>query len=123
VAALAALATDACVWGDRCTRVRTLFFGTPGIALPALRALAATTEVVGVVCQPDRPKGRGLELAEPPVKVAARALGIEVHQPIKVKTGNLDEWVRDHHVDVAVVLAYGRILPASVLAAARRGGL
>jgi methionyl-tRNA formyltransferase len=101
--------------------VRTLFFGTPDIAIPALQALSQTTELVGVVCQPDRPKGRGLELAEPPVKVAARALGVEVHQPVKVKTGNLDEWIRARAPDVAVVLAYGRILPSAVLAAPRRG--
>jgi methionyl-tRNA formyltransferase len=101
--------------------VRTLFFGTPEIALPALKALAETTELVGVVCQPDRPKGRGLELSEPPVKVAARALGIEAYQPVKVKTGNLDEWIRERDVDVAVVLAYGRILPAKVLTAPRHG--
>jgi methionyl-tRNA formyltransferase len=101
--------------------VRTVFFGTPEIALPALRALAETTELVGVVCQPDRPKGRGLALGEPPVKAAARALGIEVHQPVKVKTGNLDEWLAEQNADVAVVLAYGRILPAKVLGAPRRG--
>jgi len=101
--------------------VRTLFFGTPEIAVPALKALAETTDVAAVVCQPDRPAGRGLELTEPAVKRAARSLGIEVHQPVKVKTGNLDEWVRAKAPDVAVVLAYGRILPSSVLAAPRRG--
>jgi methionyl-tRNA formyltransferase len=101
--------------------VRTVFFGTPDIAVPALRALAEVTEVVGVVCQPDRPRGRGLELAEPAVKIAARELGLEVHQPVKVKTGNLDEWVRAQHADLGVVLAYGRILPQAVLDAPRLG--
>jgi methionyl-tRNA formyltransferase len=101
--------------------VRTVFFGTPGIAVPALRALAASTELVGVVCQPDRPSGRGLELHEPEVKQAARELGVEVHQPVKVKTGNLDTWLREREPDVAVVLAYGRILPPAVLSAPRRG--
>jgi methionyl-tRNA formyltransferase len=60
-------------------------------------------------------------VAEPPVKVAARALGIDAHQPVKVKTGNLDEWMKALEPDVAVVLAYGRILPAKVLAAPRHG--
>ncbi|HEX4336001.1 MAG TPA: methionyl-tRNA formyltransferase [Polyangiaceae bacterium] len=101
--------------------MRTIFFGTPDIAVPALQALAETTELVGVVCQPDRPKGRGLELAEPAVKVAARALGLEAHQPVKVKTGNLDEWIAEKGADVAVVLAYGRILPPKVLAAPKHG--
>lgn len=101
--------------------MRTVFFGTPAIALPALRALAETTELVAVVCQPDRPAGRGLALAEPAVKQAARELGIEVHQPVKVKTGNLHEWLAERRADVAVVLAYGRILPKAVLDAPGRG--
>jgi methionyl-tRNA formyltransferase len=101
--------------------VRTVFFGTPDIAVPALRALAASTDLVGVVCQPDRPAGRGLEISEPAVKRVARELGVEVHQPVKVKTGTLDEWLRDRKPDVAVVLAYGRILPDAVLLAPKRG--
>jgi methionyl-tRNA formyltransferase len=101
--------------------VRTIFLGTPEIAVPALQALAANTELVGVVCQPDRPQGRGLAVTEPPVKVAARALGIDAHQPVKVKTGNLDEWMAALQPDVAVVLAYGRILPSKVLAAPKHG--
>jgi methionyl-tRNA formyltransferase len=101
--------------------VRAVFFGTPPIAVPALRALAEVAEIVGVVCQPDRPKGRGLQLQAPAVKIAALELGFPVHQPVKVKTGNLDEWLRERSPDVALVLAYGRILPAPVLSAPRRG--
>ena len=78
---------------------RSVFFGTPEIAVPALRALADTSELVGVVCQPDRPKGRGLEVQEPAVKRAARELGVDVHQPLKVKTGNLDEWLRERSIE------------------------
>jgi methionyl-tRNA formyltransferase len=101
--------------------MRTVFFGTPAIALPALRELARTTELVAVVCQPDRPAGRGLELRPPPVKLLGQELGVEVHQPVKVKTGNLDAWLGERRVDLAVVLAYGRILPPAVLAAPRLG--
>jgi methionyl-tRNA formyltransferase len=101
--------------------MRAVFFGTPAIAVPALRALTEVAEVVGVVCQPDRPAGRGLNLQPPAVKVAALELGFEVHQPLKVKTGNLDEWLRERRLDVALVMAYGRILPPAVLAAPRRG--
>lgn len=101
--------------------MRTVFFGTPEIAVPALQALARTTELVGVVCQPDRPAGRGLELTEPAVKRAARELGIDAHQPVKVKTGELAAWLAAKSADVAVVLAYGRILPKGVLDAPRRG--
>ena len=89
--------------------------------MPALRALAEVAEIVGVVCQPDRPAGRGLTVNPPAVKVAALELGFDVHQPVKVKTGNLDEWLRDRRADVALVMAYGRILPTAVLAAPRRG--
>jgi methionyl-tRNA formyltransferase len=98
-----------------------VFFGTPAIAVPALRALAEVAEIVGVVCQPDRPAGRGLNLQPPAVKLAALELGFEVHQPVKVKTGTLDEWLRERTPDVALVMAYGRILPSAVLAAPRRG--
>jgi methionyl-tRNA formyltransferase len=101
--------------------VRTVFFGTPEIAVPALQALAKTTDLAGVVCQPDRPAGRGMELTEPAVKRAARELGIDAHQPVKVKTGELARWLESKNADVAVVLAYGRILPKGVLDAPRRG--
>jgi len=101
--------------------MRTVFFGTPELAVKALRALAEITNLVGVVCQPDRPAGRGLKLREPAVKVAARELGLAAHQPVKVKTGSLDEWLLERNTDVAVVMAYGRILPPRVLAAPKRG--
>jgi methionyl-tRNA formyltransferase len=101
--------------------MRAVFFGTPEIAVPALRALAETAELVGVVCQPDRPSGRGLELRAPPVKLAARELGIEAYQPLKIRSGELGAWLRERAPDVAVVLAYGRILPKPVLDAPRRG--
>src|SRR5579859_3263192 len=80
--------------------MRAVFFGTPAIAVPALRALAEVAEIVGLVSQPDRPAGRGLNLQPPAVKVAALELGFEVHQPVKVKTGNLDEWLRERATDV-----------------------
>lgn len=101
--------------------MRSLFFGTPEIAVPALEALTEISTVAGVVCQPDRPAGRGLELRAPPVKQRALELGLDVHQPRKVKTGNLDEWIRDRKVEVALVMAYGRIIPPKVLAAPSRG--
>jgi methionyl-tRNA formyltransferase len=104
-------------------RVRAIFFGTPAIAVPSLHALADVAEIVGVVSQPDRPSGRGLETHPTPVKAAALALGVEVHQPLKVRTGELSAWMRERRADVAVVLAYGRILPRDVLDAPRAGCL
>jgi methionyl-tRNA formyltransferase len=102
-------------------RARTLFFGTPEIAVPALRALAETTDVVGLVAQPDRPSGRGLAVQPVPTKVLALELGIPVHQPTKVKTPDFAQWVRDQDAEIAVVMAYGRILPLGVLSAPRLG--
>jgi methionyl-tRNA formyltransferase len=101
--------------------VRALFFGTPAIAVPALSTLAEIADVVGVVCQPDRPAGRGLELKAPPVKVRALELGLDVAQPSKIRTDEFAAWVRDKAADVALVIAYGRILPKAVLEGPRRG--
>jgi len=103
--------------------MRSVFFGTPAIAVPALEALHATSTLVGVVCQPDRPKGRGLKLQAPEVKHAAQRLGVPVFQPQKVRTGELSQWLHEQRPDVALVLAYGRILPAGVLGAPRHGCL
>jgi methionyl-tRNA formyltransferase len=101
--------------------VRAIFFGTPAIAVPALSALAEIAEIAGVVCQPDRPAGRGLELKPPPVKLRADELGVPVLQPAKIRTPEFAAWVREANADVALVIAYGRILPPAVLEAPRRG--
>jgi methionyl-tRNA formyltransferase len=103
--------------------MRAVFFGTPPIAVPALRALTQVAEVVAVVCQPDRPSGRGLKVTAPAIKEAAVELGLSVHQPTKVRTGELASWLREKNADVALVMAYGRILPADVLGAPRRGAM
>ena len=101
--------------------MRAVFFGTPAIAVPALEALNGLAEVCAVVCQPDRPSGRGLEVKPPPVKARALELGLEVAQPTKIRTPEFAEWLRTRDADVALVLAYGRILPKAVLEAPRRG--
>ena len=100
---------------------RAVFFGTPQFAVPCLEALVEIADVVGVVCQPDRPQGRGLELTAPPVKKRALELGLNVVQPTKLKTGEFAAWLREQKVDVALVVAYGRILPQDVLDAPRLG--
>jgi methionyl-tRNA formyltransferase len=102
-------------------RARVLFYGTPAIAVPTLRALAAAYDVVAVVCQPDAAAGRSHELNAPATKVAALELGIPVHQPAKVRTPEFVQWVRDQRADVAVVIAYGRILIQEVLDAPVHG--
>jgi methionyl-tRNA formyltransferase len=100
---------------------RAVFMGTPQFAVPCLDALVEIAEVTAVVCQPDKPRGRGLELAPPPVKERALELGLDVHQPTKLKTGEFAQWLKDQNADVALVVAYGRILPKDVLAAPRLG--
>ncbi len=101
--------------------MRALFFGTPEFAVPSLGALRDVSEVVGVVCQPDRPAGRGLVLTPPPVKVRATELGLPVVQPTKLRTGDFARWVKAQQADLALVVAYGRILPGDVLASTRLG--
>lgn len=103
--------------------MRAIFFGTPGIAVPALSALVGIAEVALVVCQPDRPQGRGLTLTPPPVKVRAEELGLRVLQPTKIRTPEFAEELRACAADIAIVLAYGRILPRAVLDAPRRGSM
>jgi methionyl-tRNA formyltransferase len=100
---------------------RALFFGTPEFAVASLDALTEVAEVVACVCQPDRPQGRGMVLAPPPVKLRATELGIAVVQPTKLRTGEFGSWVRECRVDVALVVAYGRILPRDVLDGPRLG--
>ena len=96
--------------------MRILFMGTPDFALFSLRALVESgEEIVGVVTQPDKPKGRGYTLMPPPVKVYAQERGIPVFQPEKVKDGSFDETLRELAPDVAVVAAYGKLLPQSML--------
>jgi methionyl-tRNA formyltransferase len=101
--------------------VKAIFFGTPEIAVPVLNALCEVAEVVGVVCQPDRPSGRGMKLNPPAVKIRALELGLSVFQPEKVRDGALATWIRQREADVALVIAYGRILGRDVLDAPRLG--
>lgn len=100
---------------------RAIFFGSPAFAVPCLDAAAEVTDVVAVVTQPDRPAGRGMSLRPPPVKERAAALGIEVLQPVKVRTEEFAATLRRFEADVGVVVAYGRILPSAVLEAPRLG--
>lgn len=96
--------------------MRVLFMGTPDFALFTLRALVESgADVVGAVTQPDKPKGRGYELQPPPVKVYATEKGIPVYQPVTLKNGAFDAELAALAPDVIVVVAYGKILPPSVL--------
>lgn len=98
-----------------------MFFGTPAIAVATLEALTEVGEVVVAVCQPDRPAGRGLRPQICPVKSWANKHGLQVLQPDKLKNGDLAEWISSQNVDVAIVFAYGRIVPPDLLRAPRLG--
>lgn len=104
-------------------RPRTIFFGSPDFAVPALERLATVAELVAVVSQPDRPAGRGQTLSEPAVKRAARRLQPppEVLQPAKIRTPELEAQLRALGADLFVVVAYGRILPQALLDLPRLG--
>ncbi len=95
---------------------RIIFMGTPDFSVPALQGLIdGPDQVVAVVTQPDRPRGRGKKLSPPPVKVTAQAAAIPVLQPTQIKTAEFADELRSYEPDLIVVAAYGRILPASIL--------
>ena len=101
--------------------LRIVFAGTPGFAVPCLRAAADRGEVVAVYTQPDRPAGRGRQPAASPVKVEALARGLPVFQPENFKSAAAREQLRALQPDLLVVVAYGLILPQSVLDIPRLG--
>jgi len=96
--------------------IRTVFMGTPEFALGTLKGLIeAGCHMVGVYTQPDRPSGRGKKLTPPPVKQLAEKTGIPVFQPLKLRQPEAVEQLRELAPDLIVVVAYGQILPKSVL--------
>lgn len=96
--------------------MRVVFMGTPDIAATCLKqVLRDGFDVVGVYTQPDRPKNRGMKLAFSPVKEVALAAGLPVHQPENFRAPETVEQLRQLRPDVIAVVAYGRILPQSVL--------
>jgi methionyl-tRNA formyltransferase len=96
--------------------LRVAFAGTPEFALPALAALLARHSVVGVLTQPDRPRGRGRKLAASPVKSAALASHLPLAQPQTLNSPEARAALLDWHPQVLIVVAYGLILPREVLA-------
>ncbi|MDD2440953.1 MAG: methionyl-tRNA formyltransferase [Eubacteriales bacterium] len=103
---------------------RLVYMGTPDFAVPPLEALLARGDnVVAVVCQPDRPQGRHMALAAPPVKQRAVKAGIPVLQPEKLRDGTFEMALRAFSPDLVVTAAYGRILPPAILAVPAHGCL
>ena len=96
--------------------MRILFMGTPDFALFSLRALVeAGEDVIGVVTQPDKPKGRGYALTPPPVKVYAMEKGLPVYQPNTLRGEDFSTLLNELAPELIVVVAFGKILPANVL--------
>lgn len=102
--------------------LRIVYFGTPEFAVPGLRALIDSRhDVVALVSQPDRPKGRGQKLQPTPTKIVAEAAGVPVLQPARLKDGTFAAALAALRPDLAVVAAYGRIIPDAVLQVPRFG--
>lgn len=103
--------------------MRIVFMGTPEFSVTALQALAAEHEIVAVYSQPPRPAGRGQQLRPSPVQAAAEALGLTVRHPVSLKTPEAQAEFAALNADVAVVVAYGLLLPQAVLDAPKHGCL
>jgi methionyl-tRNA formyltransferase len=104
------------------TPLRIVFFGTPDFAVPTLQALLASSHlVVGVVSQPDRPRGRGQKLEPTPVNAAATSARLPVLQPDRLKTPEFLDAFAGMQPDLGVVAAYGKILASNVIAVPRLG--
>jgi len=102
--------------------MRIVFMGTPEFAVPSLEALLRSDDhVVGVVSQPDRPKGRGQQLVAPPVKLVAEGAGIPVLQPLKIRTSEFLQALSSWQPDLIAVAAYGRILHTPILSLPSKG--
>jgi methionyl-tRNA formyltransferase len=97
--------------------MRIVFCGTPQFAVPTLKALLAQNdiEIAAVITQPDRPRGRGQEVAASPVKQAALAAGLAVHQPEKIRSPDAQKILEQIAPDCIVIIAYGQIIPARLL--------
>lgn len=96
--------------------MRVLYMGTPDFAVPPLKAvIEAGYDVCAVISQPDRPKGRGMKMTQPPVKVVALENNIPVYQPESLKDQALMPILEEYKPDVIAVVAYGKILPEYIL--------
>lgn len=104
--------------------MRIVFMGTPDFASTSLKKLIDERfDVVGVFTQPDKPKGRGMELCASPVKELALENGLPVFQPVKMRDGTALAQIKALEPDILVVVAYGRILPDDILAVPKYGAI
>lgn len=106
----------------RNTNLKIVFMGTPQFALVSLEAiLHEGHEILAVVTQPDKPKGRKYKLTPPPVKIFAKSKNIEVLQPKKIRNGEITSILKGLLPDLIVVCAYGKIIPPDILTLPKYG--
>jgi methionyl-tRNA formyltransferase len=95
--------------------MRAIFMGTPALAIPSLDAAFSVSDLVGVITQPAKRKGRGLKKNDSPIAIRAKELGIETYVPESIRTPAFQDTIRQLEPDIAIVVAYGKILPAELL--------
>jgi methionyl-tRNA formyltransferase len=103
--------------------LRLVFFGTPQFAVPSLERLSREHDIALVVAQPDKPAGRGMKMQAPAIAVKARELGLPLAQPAKIRDAEFLDSIAALNPDAGIVVAYGKILPAALLAIPARGFL
>lgn len=103
--------------------MRLIFCGTPQFAVPTLKHLLGKSdfEVIGVITQPDRPRGRGQHVSVSPVKEVALAARLTMHQPEKIRAPEVQQFLEELAPDVIVIIAYGQIIPARLLPIPKHG--
>src|SRR5260370_16786984 len=103
--------------------MRIVFCGTPSFAVPSLKHLLVQSdfEIVGVITQPDRPRGRGQKVSFSPVKVAALAANVAVHQPEKIRAAESEALLQKLSPDCVVIIPYGHIIPERFLSIPKLG--
>jgi methionyl-tRNA formyltransferase len=103
--------------------MKIVFMGSPDFSVPALQLLHQAHDIVSVYCQPPRPAGRGKADRKGPMHLAAEALGVPVHHPVSLRSEKVQQIYAAHAADIAVIVAYGLILPQTVLDMPRLGCL
>jgi methionyl-tRNA formyltransferase len=103
--------------------MKTIFLGTPVMAVPFLECLVQKTEVQGVITSPDQPSGRGYQVKAPEVKLAAQKLSLPVFQPETLKNSEVAEHIQSFGAEVGIVVAYGKLIPKAILTLPKHGFL
>jgi len=101
--------------------MNVIFAGTPDFSVPALESIQSKHNIIGVFCQPDRPKGRGRVISQCPVKIKSQEHGLTVFQPENLKDTSIQEQIQSLNPDVMIVVAYGQLIPKEILSIPKYG--